>query len=146
MGKGSKSEVHAYAHILHELIVKKGWNKNQIYTQQECKKVKPISEQLGLKNPENIVKVAEKIFYVIEGSGVLTVGKDEQKNLPVGPGDIIRIPVEEWHSIRADSGTILKYLAIDCFGSIRNENEPTWDSHVKVLCKEQGWDYNTVKK
>ena len=100
----------------------------------------------GKAPPLHVHNDTEQIFYVIEGSGALTIGKDEQKNLPVGPGDIIRIPVGEWHSIEADSGEILKYVAIDCFGSIRNENEPTWDSHVRVLCKEQGWDYNAVKK
>ena len=88
----------------------------------------------------------EQIFYVFEGSGVLSIGKGEQKKISVGLGDVVRIPVGEWHSIKADPDTILKYLAIDCFGSIRNENEPTWDAHVKQLCKEQGWDYNTVKK
>jgi mannose-6-phosphate isomerase-like protein (cupin superfamily) len=100
----------------------------------------------GKAPPLHVHNDTEQIFYVLEGSGVLTIGKEEPQNLPVSPGDIVRIPVGEWHSIEADTGTVLKYLAIDCFGSIRNEDEPTWDSHVKVLCKEQGWDYLSVKK
>ena len=64
--KHSPSEVHAYSHILIELINKKNWNKNQIYTQQECLSIKPISEFLGQTHPENIVKVNEAIYYVIE--------------------------------------------------------------------------------
>ncbi len=86
----------------------------------------------------------EQIFYVTEGGGTLTIGKESPKNRQVGPGDVVRIPVGVWHSIKADQGVTLKYLAIDCFGGIRNQDEPTWDSHVRVLCKEQGWDYNSV--
>jgi mannose-6-phosphate isomerase-like protein (cupin superfamily) len=100
----------------------------------------------GKAPPLHLHHDTEQIFYVLEGSGLLTIGKDENQTMPVGPGDIVRIPVGEWHSIEASAGTVLKYLAIDCFGAIRNEDEPTWDSHVKVLCKEQGWDYHSVKK
>jgi len=86
----------------------------------------------------------EQIFYVLEGEGILTIGKETPKKMRVVPGDVIRIPVGVWHSIEANPERTLKYLAIDCFGSIKNKDEPTWDSHVRVLCKEQGWDYNSV--
>ncbi|MCK5137119.1 MAG: cupin domain-containing protein [Bacteroidales bacterium] len=95
--------------------------------------------------PLHVHNDTEQIFYVLEGKGTLTIGKDKQINQRVAPGDIIRIPVGAWHSIKADSDAVLKYLAIDCFGSIRNEDEPTWESHVKVLCKEQGWDFSKVR-
>ncbi|MBN1683201.1 N-6 DNA methylase [Candidatus Bathyarchaeota archaeon] len=62
----SHSEVHAYSHILNELTSKKGWDKKQIFTQQECLSIKLISEHLGQTHPENIVKVSESIYYVIE--------------------------------------------------------------------------------
>lgn len=88
----------------------------------------------------------EQIFYIIEGKGTLIIGKDNPGKTQVVPGDVVRIPVGIWHSIAADKGEALKYLAIDCFGSIRNPGEPTWDSHVRVLCKEQGWDYESVLK
>ena len=100
----------------------------------------------GKAPPLHVHNDTEQIFYVLDGSGVLTIGRVDHKTLKVGPGDVVRIPVGEWHSIEADSGNILRYLAIDCFGSIRNEDEPTWDAHVRVLCKEQGWDYSSVKK
>jgi len=64
--KKKVSEVHAYAFILNELKDKKGWNKDQIYTQQECHKIKPIAETLGSTRPENVVKISEKIYWVIE--------------------------------------------------------------------------------
>ncbi|MDX9881551.1 MAG: cupin domain-containing protein [Prolixibacteraceae bacterium] len=86
----------------------------------------------------------EQIFYVTEGSGILTIGKEAPQLMKVKPGDVVRVPVGAWHSIKADQGDTLKYLAIDCFGGIRNQDEPTWDSHVRILCKEQGWDYESV--
>lgn len=67
MVKTSQSEVHAYIHIFRELSEKKGWNKNQIYTQQECRKIRPIEETLVLKKPENIVEIDNKNYYIIEG-------------------------------------------------------------------------------
>lgn len=66
MAKRKMSEVHAYAFIIDELINKKGWTKNQIYTQQECLSVKGISAALGLMRPENVVKISESDYYVIE--------------------------------------------------------------------------------
>lgn len=86
----------------------------------------------------------EQIFYMLEGKGTLTIGKEKQLFRKIAPGDVIRIPLDTWHSVKADNNESIKYLAIDCFGTIRNEDEPTWDSHVRVLCKEQGWDYGKV--
>jgi quercetin dioxygenase-like cupin family protein len=86
----------------------------------------------------------EQIFFMLEGKGTLIIGKEDQKFMKIGTGDLIRIPVDTWHSVKADNNEMIKYLAIDCFGTIRNQDEPTWDSHVRVLCKEQGWDYEKV--
>jgi quercetin dioxygenase-like cupin family protein len=86
----------------------------------------------------------EQIFFMLEGKGTLIIGKEDQKFMKVAPGDVIRIPVDTWHTVKADNKENIKYLAIDCFGTIRNQDEPTWDSHVRVLCKEQGWDYDKV--
>jgi mannose-6-phosphate isomerase-like protein (cupin superfamily) len=84
----------------------------------------------------------EQVFYIISGSGVLTIGEDRQQ-FPVQPGDVVRIPVSTLHSIRADSTHTLNYLCVDCFGE-RPKLEPTWDDHVKTVCKENGWDYHDV--
>lgn len=100
----------------------------------------------GKAPPLHVHNDTEQIFYVLDGSGILTIGKDRPETFKVGPGHTVRIPIGEWHSIEADSDSILRYLAIDCFGSIRNEDEPTWDAHVQVLCREQGWEYADVKK
>lgn len=60
------TEVHAYAFILKELTEKKGWRKEQIYTQNEVQNNKLLKEQLGKGTPENIVEISSTRFYVIE--------------------------------------------------------------------------------
>jgi len=84
----------------------------------------------------------EQVFYVVEGTGVLTIG-DKKEQYNVKPGDVVRIPVSTYHSIRADKNNTLRYLCVDCFGGGKT-SEPTWDDHVKVLCKTNGWDYSKV--
>jgi len=85
----------------------------------------------------------EQVFHILEGKGMLTIGK-EGKEFPVHVGDVVRIPVGEWHSIRAESDVDLKYLCVDCFGGKRLPDEPTWDDHVRTLCHEQGWDFAKI--
>lgn len=87
----------------------------------------------------------EQIFFVMEGLGTLRIGQNGEEEFKVSPGDVVRVPVNTWHSIIADQEVRLKYLAIDCFGDGRNEDEPTWESHVKVVCKQQNWDFDQVK-
>lgn len=81
----------------------------------------------------------EQVFYVIDGTGVLTIG-DQKKQFPVKPGDVVRVPVSTFHSIKADAQKTLKYLCVDCFGQ-RPSQEPTWDEHVKTVCKTNGWKF-----
>lgn len=84
----------------------------------------------------------EQIFYVLEGTGVLTIG-DQKEQYPVKPGDVVRIPVSTYHSIKADGKDTLHYLCVDCFGE-KPKTEPTWDDHVKTMCTTNGWDYDKV--
>jgi mannose-6-phosphate isomerase-like protein (cupin superfamily) len=90
----------------------------------------------------------EQIFYILEGRGMLEIGKHGGQLFTetVLPGEIVRIPPRTYHTIHCTSDFPLKYLAIDCFVEGKPKTEPTWDSHVKVLCEEQGWDYSQVKK
>ena len=85
----------------------------------------------------------EQIFYILEGQGTLTVGGEENKHA-VDVGDVVRIPPSTLHSIQADGGKPLRYLAIDCFINSRPTDEPTWDSHVKVVCEQQGWNFDEI--
>lgn len=61
-----ETEIHAYTHILKELTEKKGWKKEQIYTQNEIQNNVILKRQLGTYAPENIVEFAHNHFYVIE--------------------------------------------------------------------------------
>lgn len=87
----------------------------------------------------------EQIFYILKGKGFLRIGIAEKK-FSVKPGDVVRIPPKTLHSIQATGGRPLRYLAIDCFLNGRPAAEPTWDAHVKVLCRQQGWDYKRVRR
>ncbi len=85
----------------------------------------------------------EQIFYVLSGQGRLEIGEETQTFL-VAPGDVVRIPPATLHRIHCLGDRPLRYLAVDCFPGGRPEAEPTWDSHVTVICQEQGWDYEQV--
>lgn len=84
----------------------------------------------------------EQIFYILDGTGVLTIG-EQKEQYPVNPGDVVRIPVATYHSIQADRTNTLRYLCVDCFGE-KPKSEPTWDDHVKAQCSANGWDYARV--
>jgi mannose-6-phosphate isomerase-like protein (cupin superfamily) len=85
----------------------------------------------------------EQIFFILEGQGVLRIGADQAK-YDVKPGDVLRIPPSTLHSIQCTGAEPLRYLAIDCFLNGRPATEPTWDAHVQVICREQGWNYDEV--
>ena len=81
----------------------------------------------------------EQIFYILAGQGVLRIGRKLNK-FPVRTGDVVRIPPRTLHSIQCIGKKPLRYLAVDCFTGGRPKKEPTWDSHVRILCREHGWD------
>lgn len=66
------SEVHAYKYILDKLKEKtSGWSKSQIMTQNELLRDEELAkvlktEKKGTETPENIIKIKEDIFWVIE--------------------------------------------------------------------------------
>lgn len=87
----------------------------------------------------------EQIFYILEGNGRLEIRPDTTP-YPVKPGDVVRIPPATLHRIHCVGTAVLRYLAIDCFPNSRPHAEPTWDSHVQTVCREQGWDYESIVK
>ena len=70
---GRNTEVFAYRFILNDLELL-GWNikspsqqaSGQVYTQRQCLDNEHIAEQLVQMHPENVVKISENDFYVIE--------------------------------------------------------------------------------
>ena len=87
----------------------------------------------------------EQIFYILRGKGELQIGKS-RKPFAVIPGDVVRIPPKTLHRILSKSRSPMRYLVVDCFVGGRPTEEPTWDSHVKVVCKNNAWDFKQVKK
>lgn len=87
----------------------------------------------------------EQVFYVLSGRGRLWI-EGEPQEFAVQPGDVVRIPPKVYHRIFCEGQEALRYLAIDCVLGGRPKDEPTWDSHVRVMCRQQGFDYNEVTK
>lgn len=87
----------------------------------------------------------EQVFYVLSGRGRLHIGPDAEDMGPLEPGDLVRIPPSTWHRVPCVGDEPLRYLVVDCFPGGRPTHEPTWDSHVRVVCAENGWDFDSVK-
>jgi mannose-6-phosphate isomerase-like protein (cupin superfamily) len=86
----------------------------------------------------------EQIFFILGGVGRLEIGTPPTTH-DVKADDVVRIPLGEFHRIFCVGDTPLRYLAIDCFPGGRPEAEPTWDEHVRVMCRNNGWDYDAVR-
>ncbi|HET9026248.1 MAG TPA: cupin domain-containing protein [Trueperaceae bacterium] len=86
----------------------------------------------------------EQVFYVLEGEGRLEIGADARFEGHLVPGDLVRVPPGTWHRVHCVSDVALKYLVVDCFPGGRPKHEPTWDSHVAVVCEQNGWDMSEV--
>jgi len=100
--------------------------------------------QPGEAPPLHVHHDMEQIFYMLEGIGVLEIGEVPQR-YPVKPGDLVRIPAHTYHRITCTGSQPLRYLSVDAFVGGKSKAEPTWDSHVQVLCKEFGWDFGQVR-
>jgi mannose-6-phosphate isomerase-like protein (cupin superfamily) len=87
----------------------------------------------------------EQIFYVVQGNGVLVIGPNGTEH-PIKPAHVVKIPPATLHSVRTKGKKPLRYICIDCFCPNRKNFEPTWDAHVKTLCREQGYDFKDVVK
>jgi mannose-6-phosphate isomerase-like protein (cupin superfamily) len=96
----------------------------------------------GEAPPFHVHEDTEQVFYILEGRGTLTIGADRHAE-KVQPGQVVLVPPGTPHSIKADAGTPLRYLSVDCFGAGK-PLEPTWDEHVRANCRKFGWDYDRV--
>jgi mannose-6-phosphate isomerase-like protein (cupin superfamily) len=112
--------------------------------QAETSEVFVVVLEPGEAPPLHVHHDTEQIFYVIEGTGVLSIGDD--KTFPVQPGDVVRIPRSTYHRIQCNSAQPLRYLSVDCFVGGKPKEEPTWESHVRVICKQNAWDFEQVRR
>jgi mannose-6-phosphate isomerase-like protein (cupin superfamily) len=99
----------------------------------------------GEAPPLHVHHDTEQIFYVMEGNGLLQIG-DHPERYPVKPGDVVRIPPHTYHRIFCDGDKPLRYLSVDCFVGGKPKDEPTWESHVRAICKQNGWEFDKVKR
>lgn len=86
----------------------------------------------------------EQVFYVLSGEGRLEVGDKAEDQGRLVPGDLVRIPPSTPHRVHCVSNVPLRYLVVDCFPGGRPEDEPTWDAHVAEVCRQNGWDMESV--
>ncbi|MBZ5499511.1 MAG: cupin domain-containing protein [Acidobacteriia bacterium] len=93
--------------------------------------------------PLHVHHDTEQIFYIMEGAGVLQVGELLQ-SCPVNPGDVVRIPPHTLHRVQCQGSHALRYLSVDCFVGGRPAEEPTWESHVKAMCAQNGWNFDDI--
>jgi mannose-6-phosphate isomerase-like protein (cupin superfamily) len=98
----------------------------------------------GESPPLHVHDDTEQVFFVQTGVGKLQVGSDQPAYYPVKPGDLVRIPPHTPHRIRCEGTEPLVYLSIDCFLNGRPVAEPTWESHVRVICAQNGWDFEEI--
>ncbi len=54
----------------------------------------------GATTERHYHRLSEEFYFILEGTGEMTVGSDTRA---VGPGDAILIPAGAWHTIRAES-------------------------------------------
>lgn len=87
----------------------------------------------------------EQVFYVLSGSGRLETGAEADDQGLLVPGDLVRIPPSTPHRVHCVGDEPLRYLVVDCFPGGRPENEPTWESHVRVVCEQNGWEFADVR-
>lgn len=99
----------------------------------------------GESAPLHIHHDTEQIFHVIEGTGTLYIGQEE-KAFTLKVGDVARIPPSTWHRAECVGDKPLRYLSVDCFVGGRPSAEPTWESHVKEICKLNGWNFENVRR
>ena len=85
----------------------------------------------------------EQLFYILEGKGILMIGVRKTR-YTIEPNQMVRIPPGTLHSVRPVGKTPIRYLSIDCFLSSEKGNEPTWEHHVGIVCKEQGYRFEEV--
>jgi oxalate decarboxylase/phosphoglucose isomerase-like protein (cupin superfamily) len=98
----------------------------------------------GEAPPLHVHDDAEQVFFIQKGTGILQVGKASRRDFQVKPGDLVRIPPHTPHCIRSTGKETLIYLSIDCFLHGRPAAEPTWESHVREMCRQNGWNFEEV--
>lgn len=105
-----------------------------------------VSLAPGEAPPLHVHHDTEQVFYVLKGSGQLQVGSEDGQRFPVQSGDLVRIPPGVHHRMMCLDGEPLVYLSVDCFLGGRPMDEATWELHLRAVCAENGWNFNSVRQ
>ena len=88
----------------------------------------------------------EQLFFILSGKGRLDLERGGKKeSFFLNPKDFVHVPRNCYHQTFCEGTDSLKYLAVDVFPGGHNPEEPTWDSHARVVCKMKNWDYNEAR-
>jgi mannose-6-phosphate isomerase-like protein (cupin superfamily) len=88
----------------------------------------------------------EQLFFILSGKGRLDLERGGKKeSFILNPKDFVHVPRNCYHQTFCEGADSLKYLAIDCFPKGHNPDEPTWDSHARVVCDMKGWNYEEAR-
>lgn len=79
----------------------------------------------------------EQIYFILEGSGVMTVGIETQK---VGPGDCVFIPSGQPHGLKNDGDVTLRYFSVAAPAYPPGHLEKTWalESEAETAWRDVG--------
>ena len=90
----------------------------------------------------------EQLYYVLSGEGKVVLERPDGsvEEHVIVPTNFVHIPRNNFHQIFCTGEDSLKYVAIDCFTFGHNADEPTWDSHARVVCDDNGYKYEDVRK
>ncbi len=112
----------------------------------ECSEVFVVVLAPEEKPPLHVHKDMEQIFYILQGIGMLSLGKRGERKFPVRKGQVVYIPRAIHHSVKNEGAGVMKYLTVDVFTKGIPKKEPTWDVHVNAACRHFGWDARKVSK
>ena len=99
----------------------------------------------GEAPPLHVHEDVEQVFFILEGSGRMSVGADVIESVELAVGDFVRTPPGTPHAVTCTGPGRLVYLSIDCFTAGPPAAEPTWDSHVRAMCETNGWVFDAVR-
>src|SRR5262245_5698751 len=77
----------------------------------------------------------EQVYFILEGSGLMTVGDEKQR---VGPGDCVFIPCDQPHGLKNDGGVTLRYFSAAAPAYEPGHLERTWSLQSEAVSKGQG--------
>ena len=100
----------------------------------------------GEAPPLHVHHDTEQVFYILQGRGTLEIGETTPQHFAIQPRDLVRIPPHTLHRVQCNSPEPVVYLSIDCFVGGKPADEPTWETHVRTVCAENGWDFDQVKQ